>query len=147
MKIIVNTFSHEFFLRYIPTPSEESLYDIIKKFSNTTKMQNMVKCIDNCHIPLYEKSKKKKVLITWDCYNLNNLHFLSLEITKDSNKLFWNVYFGQPGECTNGDRFKLVKMYHFLWNKLILWNFVDLYGIIFFFRLLGILPILYTHTY
>lgn len=41
MKIIGNTFSHEFFLKYIPTPSEKSLYNIIKKFSDT-KMQNMV---------------------------------------------------------------------------------------------------------
>jgi hypothetical protein len=81
MKIIFNAFSHEFFLKYIPTRSEKSLYNIIKKFSDMTKMQNMVKCIDNCQIPLYEKSKKKKVPTTWDCYNLNNLHYLSLQIT------------------------------------------------------------------
>ncbi len=81
MKIIVNIFSHEFFLKYIPTPSEESLHNIIKKFSDMTKMQNMVKCIDNCHIPLYEKHKKKKIPTTWDYSNLNNLHYLSLQIT------------------------------------------------------------------
>ncbi len=81
MKIIFNAFSHEFFLKYILTHSEKSLYNIVKKFNDMTKMQNMVKCIDNCHIPLYEKSKKKKVPTTWDCYNLNNLHYLSLQIT------------------------------------------------------------------
>jgi hypothetical protein len=76
MKIIVNAISHGFFVKYIPTPSEKSLYNIIKKFSDMTMMQNMVKCIDNCHIPLYEQSTKKKVPTTLDCYNLNNLHYL-----------------------------------------------------------------------
>jgi formate-dependent nitrite reductase cytochrome c552 subunit len=59
MKIIINAISHRFFLKYIPTPSEKSLYNII------TMMQNMVKCIDNCHIPLYEKSNKKKFQQHW----------------------------------------------------------------------------------
>jgi hypothetical protein len=65
MKIIVNAISHGFFVKYIPTPSEKSLYNIIKKFSDMTMMQNMVKCIDNCHIPLYEQSTKKKFLQHW----------------------------------------------------------------------------------
>jgi hypothetical protein len=52
-------FHMSFFLNIFLHLVKNHLYNIIKKFSDMTKMQNMVKCIDNYHIPLYEKSKKK----------------------------------------------------------------------------------------
>jgi hypothetical protein len=119
MKIIVNTFSYEVFFKYIPTPSEESLYNIIKKFNDMTKMQNIVKCIDNCHIPLYEKSKKKKIPTTWDCYNLNNLNYYC-KLHEIPINYFEMYILCNLGECTNGKRLKLVNMYQILQNKLIL---------------------------
>ncbi len=60
---------HEnYFPIYIHAPSGERLHNIVEKFRGITKMQNMAKCIDGCHIPLNEKPDKRKTFVTWDFF-------------------------------------------------------------------------------
>ncbi len=68
------------------------LCKIIKKFKDITRMQNMIGCIDGCHIPLYEQFDKRKNTWNKDFFNQKHFHFLLLQVVCDSNKLFWNVY-------------------------------------------------------
>jgi len=50
-------------------------------------MKNLAKCIDGCHIPLYEKPNERKTLVVGEFFNRKSFHFLLLQVC-DFDNLF-----------------------------------------------------------
>lgn len=119
-KIICSALSRDLFPKYIRTPTGQRLRSITEKFRDITGMQNMVGCIDGCHIPLYEKPDRRKTPAAADFWNRKSFHSLLLQAVCDCDRIFWDVYCGQPGGCADGGAFKLSSLYRSLRHRLIL---------------------------
>jgi len=50
-------------------------------------MKNLAKCIDGCHIPLYEKPNERKTLVVGEFFNQKSFHSLLLQVF-DFDNLF-----------------------------------------------------------
>jgi hypothetical protein len=107
----VLTNKDKLFNKYISIPSNQHLKNIIACFKDLTSIPHICGAIDGTHIPLVDFPSKKVTLIVGDFFNRKKFYNIMLQVLCDVDKIFWNIFVGQPRRLHDGGEFKRYNLY------------------------------------